>query len=215
MDVNNWYKPEDLHAQYDNHMGVVKLTEIETISDKNKTFDSSLKGYHVNRGLSLLSKEIKMENQSGKKNIWKRSKTQHIEFSGFPSGWKFPDELDGIKNIINSKLAVERLKRMLDSVGVLRPYLLSVALGIIESMTLSISGSFVNDRLSFYYAAIPEEELNKPSKEEYGKFLTVFSESVNRLNEEQTKALAEYLVTLMMNSHLIMRIVLLYALSEI
>jgi hypothetical protein len=129
---------------------------------------------------------------------------------------KFPVELDGIRNIVNNQLAVERLKRILDSAGVLRPYLLSVALGIIDSMKLSVSENLsVNERLSFYYTGIQENESNKLSKEEYTKFLTAFSASLNSLNEEQTKTFAEYLVSLMMNSHLIMGIVLLYALSEI
>ena len=117
--IDSWYKPEDFLSEYDKHMGIVKISETETLSDKDQTYDSSLKNYHLHRGLSFLSKEINMENEKYKKNIRTKSNRQSIHYNGFPSAWKFPKGLKGIQDIINSRPgALERLKRGLDLVGV-------------------------------------------------------------------------------------------------
>ncbi len=124
---------------------------------------------------------------------------------------KFPEELKGIQNILDNKLgALDRLKRGLDSAGVLGPYLEHMASDFIHILKSSL-----NENLSFYYTAVPENVSNKPSREEYQRVLIAFKGILNQLNEKQTKILVVYLSRLMTNNPLILGMLLLYALSEI
>ena len=88
--------------------------------------------------------------------------------------------------------------------------MICIVLDLIDNLKLSIA-----EKSSFYYAGIPKDVPNKPSREDYDKYLMALKEVLNQLNEKQTKILAEYLINLMMDNDHILRVILLYGLSEI
>jgi hypothetical protein len=145
----------------------------------------------------------------GKKNIISKAKSQRIRFDGMPSAWKLPEEFKGLQNLIKKPAAIERLKRILDAVGVLRPFLFCVALDTLKSLKASTTINF-----SFFYTVMSEGTLNKASKEEYEKFLTAIREELIHLDENQISAYAESFARIMMDNQIIFTKCLLYALDD-
>jgi len=98
-----WYKPQNLKRRFESHMGIS---------------DDVIDSRDINKALNKLQDKANFKNITGMKEI-KRMTHKNMQFTGFPSVWKFPDTLNIMRGILSKPKIFKTIYHALLNSGLL------------------------------------------------------------------------------------------------